>query len=73
MSIGNYVPPLFIGVVAVEVLKESITPLMVAGVILLSTIVATVYESEILARLARTTRRYFDVQPPSTGSVTPVT
>ena len=42
-------------------LKESITPLMVAsgGVILLSTIVATVYESEILAWLARTTRPLF--------------
>ena len=42
-----------IGVLAVLVLKESITPLMMAGggIVAVSTIVVTVYESEILAWL----------------------
>jgi drug/metabolite transporter (DMT)-like permease len=52
-TISNYVLPFFIGLLAVLVLKESITPLMMAGgaIILVSTIVVTVYESEILAWL----------------------
>ena len=52
-TISNYVLPFFIGVLAVVVLKESITPAMMAGggIILVSTIVVTVYESEILALL----------------------
>jgi drug/metabolite transporter (DMT)-like permease len=54
-TMSNYVLPFFIGVLAVVVLKESITPIMMAGgvIILVSTIVVTVYESEILARLSR--------------------
>jgi drug/metabolite transporter (DMT)-like permease len=52
-TISNYVLPFFIGVLAVLVLKESITPLMMAGgaIILVSTIVVTVYEREILGWL----------------------
>jgi len=52
-TISNYVLPFFIGLLAVLVLKESITPLMMAGgaIIVVSTIVVTVYESEILAWL----------------------
>jgi drug/metabolite transporter (DMT)-like permease len=54
-TMSNYVLPFFIGVLAVVVLKESITPIMMAGgvIILVSTIVVTVYESEILAQLSR--------------------
>ena len=57
-TISNYVLPFFIGLLAVLVLKESITPLMMAGgaIILVSTIVVTVYESEILAWLGRKPR-----------------
>ena len=57
-TISNYVLPFFIGVLAVVVLKESITPAMMAGggIILVSTIVVTVYESEILAWLHRKPR-----------------
>jgi drug/metabolite transporter (DMT)-like permease len=57
-TISNYVLPFFIGVLAVVVLKESITPAMMAGggIILVSTIVVTVYESEILAWLRRKPR-----------------
>jgi drug/metabolite transporter (DMT)-like permease len=60
-TISNYVLPFFIGVLAVFVLKESITSLMMAGgvIILVSTIVVTVYESEILAWLGRKTRPLF--------------
>jgi len=47
-TISNYVLPFFIGLLAVLVLKESITPLMMAGGAI---IVVTVYESEILAWL----------------------
>ncbi len=52
-TISNYVLPFFIGLLAVLVLKESITPLMMAGgaIIMVSTILVTVYESEILAWL----------------------
>jgi len=52
-TISNYVLPFFIGLLAVLVLKESITPVMMAGgvIILVSTIVVTVYESQILAWL----------------------
>ncbi len=57
-TISNYVLPFFIGVLAVVVLKESITPVMMAGgvIILVSTIVVTVYESEILAWLKQKPR-----------------
>lgn len=57
-TISNYVLPFFIGVLAVVVLKESITPVMLAGgaIILVSTIVVTVYESEILNWLSRKPR-----------------
>ena len=53
-TLSNYVLPFFIGLLAVVVLKESITLVMAVGgvVILLSTLVVTVYESEILAWLA---------------------
>jgi hypothetical protein len=52
--------PLLYRVLALVVLKESITPLVVAVVvILLSTIMVTVYESEILHWLGRTTRPLF--------------
>jgi drug/metabolite transporter (DMT)-like permease len=57
-TISNYVLPFFIGVLAVVVLKESISPVMMVGgvIILVSTIVVTVYESEILARLPEKSR-----------------
>jgi drug/metabolite transporter (DMT)-like permease len=57
-TISNYVLPFFIGLLAVLVLKESITPVMMAGgaIILVSTIVVTVYESEILVWLGRKPR-----------------
>jgi hypothetical protein len=52
----------------VIVLKESITPLMIAGgaIILVSTIVVTVYENEILAWLGWKASATLTVQPPST-------
>jgi drug/metabolite transporter (DMT)-like permease len=54
-TLSNYVLPFFIGLLAVVVLKESITlPMAVGGVvILLSTLAVTVYETEILNWLAR--------------------
>lgn len=54
-TLSNYVLPFFIGVLAVAVLKESITPLTLAGgaIVFASTIVVTVYEAEILAWLRR--------------------
>jgi drug/metabolite transporter (DMT)-like permease len=53
-TLSNYVLPFFMGLLAVVVLKESITPAMIVGglIILASTLVVTVYEPEILARLA---------------------
>lgn len=49
-TLSNYVLPFFIGLLAVIVLKETITPLMLAGgvVVFLSTLLVTAYESEIL-------------------------
>jgi drug/metabolite transporter (DMT)-like permease len=50
-TLGNYLLPFFIGLLAVVVLKESITPVMWIGgaVVLLSTLLVTVYENEILS------------------------
>ncbi len=52
-TLSNYVLPFFMGILAVVVLKESITPLTLIGgaIVFASTIVVTVYEAEILARL----------------------
>ena len=49
-TLSNYVLPFFIGLLAVVVLKESMTPAMIIGglIILASTLVVTVYEAEIL-------------------------
>ena len=54
-TLSNYVLPFFIGILAVFVLGESITPAMAAGglVILISTLVVTVYEREILLWMDR--------------------
>jgi drug/metabolite transporter (DMT)-like permease len=50
-SLGNYLLPFFIAMLAVVVLKESITPLMWVGggIVLVSTLLVTVYENEILS------------------------
>jgi drug/metabolite transporter (DMT)-like permease len=50
-SLGNYLLPFFIAMLAVLVLKESITPLMWIGgaIVLVSTLLVTVYENEILS------------------------
>ena len=49
-TLGNYMLPFFIGLLAVFVLKESITPVMWIGgiIVLVSTLLVTVYENEIL-------------------------
>lgn len=49
-TLGNYLLPFFIGLLAVFVLKESITPMMWIGgtIVLVSTLLVTVYENEIL-------------------------
>jgi drug/metabolite transporter (DMT)-like permease len=54
-TLSNYALPFFMGILAVLVLKETLTPLVIAGgcVVFVSTLVVTVYESEILAWLAR--------------------
>ena len=54
-TLSNYALPFFIGLLAVVVLKETITGLMLAGgaVVFVSTLLVTVYEGDILARLAR--------------------
>jgi drug/metabolite transporter (DMT)-like permease len=53
-TLSNYALPFFMGVLAVLVLHESLTPLIAGGVIVfLSTLVVTVYEAEILAWLAQ--------------------
>jgi len=54
-TLGNYLLPFFIALLAVFVLKESITPLMWVGgaIVLLSTLLVTVYENEILQWLNR--------------------
>jgi drug/metabolite transporter (DMT)-like permease len=53
-SLGNYLLPFFIAMLAVLVLKESITPLMWIGgaIVLVSTLLVTVYENEILSWLS---------------------
>ncbi len=54
-TLSNYVLPFFIGVLAVAVLHERLTPLMLigGGIVFAGTLVVTVYEAEILARLGR--------------------
>jgi drug/metabolite transporter (DMT)-like permease len=54
-TLSNYVLPFFIGLLAVIVLKEKITVLVMLGgaVVFLSTLLVTVYEAEILAWLGR--------------------
>jgi drug/metabolite transporter (DMT)-like permease len=54
-SLGNYLLPFFIALLALAVLKESVTPMMMAGgtIVLASTLLVTVYEGEILAWLRR--------------------
>jgi drug/metabolite transporter (DMT)-like permease len=54
-TLSNYVLPFFIGLLAVIVLKERITPLVIFGgaVVFASTLLVTVYEAEILLRLGR--------------------
>jgi drug/metabolite transporter (DMT)-like permease len=53
-TLSNYALPFFMGLLAVLVLHESLTPLVIAGgcIVFLSTLVVTVYEGEILAWLA---------------------
>lgn len=54
-TLSNYALPFFMGVLAVLVLHERLTPLVIAGgvIVFLSTLVVTVYEAEILAWLAQ--------------------
>lgn len=54
-TLSNYALPFFMGVLAVLVLKESLTPLVITGgcIVFLSTLVVTVYEADILAWLAQ--------------------
>jgi drug/metabolite transporter (DMT)-like permease len=54
-TLSNYALPFFMGILAVVVLHESLTPLVIAGgcIVFLSTLVVTVYEAEILAWLGR--------------------
>jgi drug/metabolite transporter (DMT)-like permease len=54
-TLSNYALPFFMGMLAVLVLHESLTPLVIAGgcIVFLSTLVVTVYEAEILAWLAQ--------------------
>jgi drug/metabolite transporter (DMT)-like permease len=54
-TLSNYALPFFMGILAVVVLKESLTPLVIAGgcIVFISTLVVTVYETEILAWLAQ--------------------
>jgi len=53
--LGNYLLPFFIALLAVFVLKESITPVMWIGgiVVLLSMLLVTVYENEVLKWIGR--------------------
>jgi drug/metabolite transporter (DMT)-like permease len=57
-TLSNYALPFFIGLLAVMVLKESITPLVIlgGGVVFVSTLLVTVYESELLAWIGRRKR-----------------
>jgi drug/metabolite transporter (DMT)-like permease len=52
-TLSNYVLPFFMGLLALVVLKESITPMMILGgaVVVASTLIVTVYEGEILGWL----------------------
>lgn len=54
-TLSNYALPFFMGALAVLVLHESLTPLVMAGgaIVFVSTLVVTVYEAEILAWLAQ--------------------
>jgi len=54
-TLSNYALPFFMGVLAVLVLHESLTPLLIAGgaIVFVSTLIVTVYEGEILAWLSR--------------------
>jgi drug/metabolite transporter (DMT)-like permease len=54
-TLSNYVLPFFMGLLAVFVLGESVTPATAVGglVILASTLVVTVYEREILSWMTR--------------------
>jgi drug/metabolite transporter (DMT)-like permease len=54
-TLSNYVLPFFMGLLAVFVLRESVSAVTAAGglVILASTLVVTVYEGEILSWMAR--------------------
>lgn len=54
-TLSNYALPFFMGVLAVLVLHETLSPLVIAGgiIVFLSTLVVTVYEAEILAWLAQ--------------------
>jgi len=54
-TLSNYALPFFMGVLAVLVLHERLTPLVIAGgcIVFLSTLIVTVYESDILAWLAQ--------------------
>jgi drug/metabolite transporter (DMT)-like permease len=62
-TLGNYLLPFFIALLALAVLKESITASMWIGgaIVLLSTLLVTVYENEILNWL-RQRRRLENVQ-----------
>jgi drug/metabolite transporter (DMT)-like permease len=52
-TLSNYALPFFMGILAVLVLKETLTPLVIVGgsIVFVSTLVVTVYEGEILAWL----------------------
>lgn len=54
-TLSNYALPFFMGVLAVLVLHENLTPLVIAGgcIVFLSTLVVTVYEAEILTWLTQ--------------------
>ena len=54
-TLSNYALPFFMGALAVFVLHERLTPLVMAGgaIVFVSTLVVTVYEAEILAWLTQ--------------------
>jgi drug/metabolite transporter (DMT)-like permease len=54
-TLSNYALPFFMGLLAVVVLKESITPVRAFGgaIILVSTLVVTVYEQQLLSWMSR--------------------
>ena len=57
-TLSNYALPFFIAILAVVVLGESITAAMIAGglIVFAGTLLVTVYESDMLAWLARRKR-----------------